>query len=64
VEPTGDEKADVERAMTEVNRRLEAIIRRHPEQWFWFHDRWRSSPGVVNPADVPGRAEQSAPVAS
>ena len=58
-ESTGDEKADVERAMTEVNRRLEAIIRRHPEQWFWFHDRWRSSPEVVDPAAQPRAAEQT-----
>jgi KDO2-lipid IV(A) lauroyltransferase len=55
-EPTGDEKTDVERVMTEVNRRLEIIIRRHPEQWFWFHDRWRSSPGVVDPAMLPAAA--------
>lgn len=58
-EPTGDEKADVERVMTEVNRRLEAIIRRHPEQWFWFHDRWRSSPGVADPAARPSAAAES-----
>lgn len=63
-EPTGDERADVERAMTEVNCRLEAIIRRHPEQWFWFHDRWRSSPGVVDPAEAKSRAERSASAVS
>jgi len=50
--PSGDEKSDVERVMTEVNRRIETIIRRHPEQWFWFHDRWRSSPDVVDPATL------------
>lgn len=58
--PTGDEKADVERVMTEVNRILESLIRRHPEQWLWFHDRWRSSPGVVDPALTSARAEQGA----
>lgn len=42
--PTGDEKADVERVMTEVNRQLEALIREYPEQWLWFHNRWKSSP--------------------
>ena len=41
---TGDEQADVERVMTEVNARLEAIIREYPEQWLWFHNRWKSSP--------------------
>lgn len=43
-EPTGDAQADIVRVMTEVNRRLEAMIRAHPEQWLWFHDRWKSSP--------------------
>jgi KDO2-lipid IV(A) lauroyltransferase len=52
---TGDETADVERVMTEVNRILESLIRAHPEQWLWFHDRWRSSPDVKDPAQTPGR---------
>lgn len=43
-EPTGDEAADVERVMTVVNSRLEESIREYPEQWLWFHDRWKSSP--------------------
>jgi len=21
---------------------MEDIIRKHPEQWMWFHDRWNS----------------------
>jgi Kdo2-lipid IVA lauroyltransferase/acyltransferase len=46
-ESTGDEKADVERIMAEVNARLERMIRRYPEQWLWFHDRWKSSPAVT-----------------
>ncbi len=45
-DPTCDERADVERIMTEVNRNLEAMIRMYPEQWLWFHDRWKSSPAV------------------
>lgn len=46
-ESTGDERADVERVMTEVNHRLEQTIRRYPEQWLWFHDRWRSTPPIA-----------------
>jgi KDO2-lipid IV(A) lauroyltransferase len=45
-ESTGNAHADIERTMTEVNRNLEEMIRRHPGQWLWFHDRWKSSPGV------------------
>ena len=44
--PTGDEAADVARTMTEVNRHLEGFIRKYPEQWLWFHDRWKSSPAA------------------
>ena len=28
--------------LEEFNRRLEQVIRRFPEQWVWFHKRWRS----------------------
>jgi len=44
--PTGDTQADVIRTMTEVNKRLEEMIRLYPEQWLWFHNRWKSSPKV------------------
>lgn len=26
-----------------INASLEAIVRQYPEQWLWFHDRWRSA---------------------
>jgi len=29
--------------MREVTRRLEARIHDHPEQWFWYHRRWRKT---------------------
>lgn len=31
-------------ALTCYHQHLEAVIRKHPEQWAWFHKRWRSSP--------------------
>lgn len=31
--------------MRAIHRTLEAIITDHPEQWLWFHDRWRSARG-------------------
>lgn len=33
-----------EEMLTLYNSRLEAIIRKYPEQWVWFHKRWRSMP--------------------
>ncbi len=41
---TGDKEADILRTTAEINRRLEEMVRAFPEQWLWFHDRWRSSP--------------------
>jgi len=37
------------RIASELNQLLEKAIRKHPEQWLWFHNRWRSSPDVVVP---------------
>jgi KDO2-lipid IV(A) lauroyltransferase len=30
--------------LLQYNSRLEDIIKKHPEQWVWFHKRWRSKP--------------------
>jgi KDO2-lipid IV(A) lauroyltransferase len=36
---------DAPRAMTErYTRALERLVRRHPEQYFWLHRRWKSPP--------------------
>ncbi len=35
---------DPARALTQAyTTRLEEYIRRHPDQWFWVHDRWKSA---------------------
>ena len=44
--PMGDDVVD---AVGRMNQRIEAHIRRFPEQWVWMHRRWRRRP--------PGEAE-------
>jgi Kdo2-lipid IVA lauroyltransferase/acyltransferase len=37
---TGDIKADIISNTEKINRSLEEMIRRYPDQWFWVHRRW------------------------
>lgn len=41
-EVTGDRRADLVRAVTQINERIEAFIRMAPEQYLWLHDRYRT----------------------
>jgi KDO2-lipid IV(A) lauroyltransferase len=41
---TGDHRADVVANTAQFTRRIEELIRLHPDQWFWLHDRWRKRP--------------------
>jgi KDO2-lipid IV(A) lauroyltransferase len=38
------ERDSPEAVLTEYHRRLENLIREYPEQWVWFHKRWRTLP--------------------
>jgi Kdo2-lipid IVA lauroyltransferase/acyltransferase len=42
--PSGDMDADVLRVTAEYSRRLEAAVRKNPEQYLWHHRRWRTPP--------------------
>jgi KDO2-lipid IV(A) lauroyltransferase len=44
VAATGDHAADLVRITSQINARLEAAIRRAPEQWLWSHRRWKTKP--------------------
>jgi len=39
---TQDNEKDCYNIMLEVNKTLEQWIREKPEQWFWFHNRWKN----------------------
>lgn len=46
IEYDGGDPAAEKLVLDEYNRRLEALICRFPEQWLWWHRRWRRRPGV------------------
>ena len=39
--PTGDKDKDIADLLTEINKRIEDVIRLYPEQYLWAHKRWR-----------------------
>lgn len=42
---TDDEEADFAEGSRLTNEAIEKYVRRFPEQWVWFHRRWKSKPG-------------------
>jgi KDO2-lipid IV(A) lauroyltransferase len=45
------DRPDAARAITErYTHALERLVRRHPEQYFWLHRRWKHQPRAKNPA--------------
>lgn len=42
---TGNENEDVLEGTRIWTRKLEEHIRKYPDQWMWFHRRWRTKPG-------------------
>lgn len=44
VPPRGAPREALIPAVQEYTKRTEKVIREHPEQWVWMHERWRSRP--------------------
>lgn len=40
-EPFEDRKANLRHNTDKLNRWLEGVVRRYPEQWLWLHKRWK-----------------------
>ncbi len=43
-DPTRPREEEVLRLTLEWSRQIQELIRRHPEQWPWFHNRWKTTP--------------------
>ena len=41
---TGDRDADIRTNTQRCSAVIEEMIRRYPEQWIWFHKRWKTRP--------------------
>jgi len=46
VKLSGDGDADITAIIAACSKVTEDFIRRHPEQWVWFHRRWKTQPPV------------------
>jgi KDO2-lipid IV(A) lauroyltransferase len=55
---TGRLDDDVEALTAALAARLEAEIREAPEQYFWFHRRWKSKPPVEGQTPVPAAPDE------
>lgn len=44
--PTGDRDADARALTQRIISLIEAAIREAPDQWLWFHNRWKSQPAA------------------
>ena len=48
--PGTDESSSISAVVNRCNESLSRIIREHPEQWIWFHRRWKRRPPDENAA--------------
>jgi Kdo2-lipid IVA lauroyltransferase/acyltransferase len=48
---TGDKTKDIEENTALYTQIIEDFIRKYPEQWFWFHNRWKTRPSCRLPED-------------
>ncbi len=49
IQPSGDAEQDIHRWTSAYVSKLEEVIRESPEQYFWFHKRWKTRPPGPEP---------------
>jgi KDO2-lipid IV(A) lauroyltransferase len=49
VAASGMRDADIDETVRRFTQVLERVVRRHPEQYFWHHRRWKRQPGDTPP---------------
>lgn len=42
----GDTKRDIALNLETLTKKFEEVIRKHPEEWFWLHNRWATKPFI------------------
>ena len=54
---TGDKIKDTEENTALFTQIIEKYVRRYPDQWFWFHKRWKTRPYCPLPEDYYHRTD-------
>jgi KDO2-lipid IV(A) lauroyltransferase len=49
--PEADEQARIRALTAEMTKHIEAAVRDHPDQWMWFHERWKTIDVAVSAAN-------------
>lgn len=52
MEDTGNLKHDLIENTKKIHQPLEELIKSYPEQWVWFHERWKRRPESIDPKMV------------
>ena len=67
VQTTGDRQQDIQALAEKWTKHFEAFVRQYPEQWAWFHRRWKTRPAETatktsDGPDTPADASETAGV--
>lgn len=52
MERTDNKTKDLIKNTKRIHAPLEKLIKQYPEQWVWFHERWKRKPETIDPALV------------